>query len=188
MYVVEVSIRIYCTVFWPEAKMGNIWYSCWESCAGLQNACPQPCSRRHWTMFLWSVLAEWVSLLHPWSLTLCASWELRWLGAKWWPRWQRPTVIRDKDTYLQPKPRDRRRRGCGDGEGQTGVGGWTRGERGESRVIEWEDCKMNEGRGKPESRSALSCETLRTCTRGYRGSPRGAPVRHESRLEKSGKL
>lgn len=59
-------------------------------------------------------------------------------------------------------------------EGQTGVGGTTKGERGESGVMKWEEREIKEGRGKPKSNTALSSWTLQTYTCGYRDIPRGA--------------
>lgn len=49
-----------------------------------------------------------------------------------------PTVIRDKDVSPQPKLQGQRREAAAETEGQTGVGGRTKGERGESSVMKWE--------------------------------------------------
>lgn len=41
-------------------------------------------------------------------------------------------------------------------EGQTGVGGWTKGERGEGSVMKLEERELKGGRGKPKSYTAFS--------------------------------
>lgn len=64
------------------------------------------------------------------SLESCTSW-----GQSSGLAGNKPTVIRSKDTSPQPGPRDSGRRGCGDGRSHE-VGGETKGERGESGVME----------------------------------------------------
>ena len=169
MYIVEESFHIYCTVFWPEATLKQQWeiYDIAVERVVLDFKIIVPSHAADATEQCFCGLfwrSGWACDTSPdprpsVPLESCTSW-----GQSGGPAGSGPTVIRDKDTYLQPKPRDRRRRGCGDGEGQTGVGGWTRGERGERRAIEWEEYKMKEG--KREARIPLSSQ-LRDVTDMY---------------------
>lgn len=59
-------------------------------------------------------------------------------------------------------------------EGQTGVEGWTKGERGESGVMKWEERGWKGCRRKNKPNTAHSCWTLQICTCIYRDIPWGA--------------